>query len=622
MISTSNAVSLVQNAEECFQAVKNGSKEVIKSALLAIKNNRVSMEGLQTSSLQNFQILPTNLQVQALVRFVFKQDALLEDVAEKTGYNSGKEYVVKQLSQALWNLSPVVVDSGSAWIGELMPSLVEVAESYDEDVVFTFFQALKQRLLDLSLEKATEYGWITREEDRAAWPQVLLTWKKSWRELKKQIAENTKLDGFSDEEEEREAQYRDFVVKLNQVFSLLLVKNQDHTFFHVDLPDLKGVCYTGLQSRIEQMIHHAKLGSGCIESDYMVEAHKITRGLRYDILSSRALPAALTLEGVRAEDLLEESSNVHNRVLLRQWANKLYHLGISADPLEQEEPMFAFIAPHLVTVSSAIMSQYYTPEVIKDLLKQAYNALSREKKDGLFAQIIDKYKEDLLLNKTPYIDRMDSLRRLYRSLNAIKNIYSFNNYSNRLKMLHSRFNVMGIAAPFSALTPKELLEVQLKSSSLAYPLFKGESPYAFLKRKDSMDSEEKEKLLSLLSNFKKSESRKVKIAYVVAQKKRITSLVKNLEAHIALENGRLLKSYLENEKGELEPFGAALWGVSAKVLLPVSSVCEGEAKELLCWASKLLLSKAAAEGLKQAPDIYCSLPLDVRNTAAVKAVFR
>ncbi len=403
MISTSNAVSLVQNAEECFQAVKNGSKEVIKSALLAIKNNRVSMEGLQTSSLQNFQILPTNLQVQALVRFVFKQDALLEDVAEKTGYNSGKEYVVKQLSQALWNLSPVVVDSGSAWIGELMPSLVEVAESYDEDVVFTFFQALKQRLLDLSLEKATEYGWITREEDRAAWPQVLLTWKKSWRELKKQIAENTKLDGFSDEEEEREAQYRDFVVKLNQVFSLLLVKNQDHTFFHVDLPDLKGVCYTGLQSRIEQMIHHAKLGSGCIESDYMVEAHKITRGLRYDILSSRALPAALTLEGVRAEDLLEESSNVHNRVLLRQWANKLYHLGISADPLEQEEPMFAFIAPHLVTVSSAIMSQYYTPEVIKDLLKQAYNALSREKKDGLFAQIIDKYKEDLLLNKTPYM---------------------------------------------------------------------------------------------------------------------------------------------------------------------------------------------------------------------------
>ena len=622
MMSISSTSSLVQNAEVCFQAVKNGSREVIKGALLAIKNNSVSEVSLQTSSLRDFQVMPTNLQVQALVRFVFEQDALLEDMAEKTGYNSGKEYVVKQLSQALWNLSPVAVDSRSAWIGELMPSLVAVEENDDEDAVFTFFQALKQRLLDLSLEKATEYGWITREEDRVAWPQVLLTWKKSWKELKKQIDENTLLDGFSNEEEEREAQYRDFAVKLNQVFSLLLAKNQDHTFFHVDLPDLKGVCYTGWQSRIEQMIHHAKLGSGCIESDYMIEAHKIARGLRYDILSSRALPAALTLEGVRAEDLLEESSNVHNRVLLRQWANKLYHLGISADPLEQEEPMFAFVAPHLTTVSSAIMSEYYTPEAIKALLKQAYDALSQEKKDRLFAPIIDKYKEDLLLKKAPYIDRMDSLRRLYRALDATKNIYSFNNYSNRLKFLRSRFELIGLAAPFSALTPRELSEVQLKTSSLAQPLLRGENPYAFLKRKDSMDSEEKENLIGLLNNLKKSESRKVKIAYVLAQKKRITSLVRNLETHIALENSRLLKSYLENERGELESFGAALWGVSAKVLLPLSSACEGEAKELLCFASELPLSKAAAEGLKQAPDIYCSLPLDVRNTAAVKAVFR
>lgn len=621
MSSISSSIYQIQSAESCFQEIQNSSKAIIKSALFAINSRAGYGRKPEEVSLDGALLDPLNIQIKTLVHSVFNHDEILESAAVFSGYESKQDYVVKGLTQALWDRVAVLIDVKNEWLGELVPSLIEARSDYDPDDVFVFFRAIRNRLSELTVEKAEEYGWITEEADRVKWPETIARWENNWKDLRKQIKKNEKLLEFSDDVEERREQYVEIASKLNKIFPLLVEKNQDYDFFNYDVSDLTGVCYTGCQNRIEQMASRAQLENTCEEVDYLTEAHRSSAGLRYEILANRALPAALLLNGTREEDLLEESSNVHNRVLLRQWANKLYHLGIPVDPFEQEAEMFPFVAPHLAAVSSEIMNEYYRADEIKRLLAQSYNKLSSESKDQLLAPIMDRYREDLLLGKVPYIDRMDSLRKLYRSLDRTKKFSSFKNYSKQLKKLHSEFSSQGFTPLFSALTPKESVEMQLRTSSIALSVIRRDDLRNALEERVLSRSEE-ERVVDLINQFENSESREVKVSYLEKQKKRISTLVDNLESHIALENSRLLKSHIEDERGFLEPFGMALWGVAAKVFVPAPINVESEiSEEIIKWASELPLSNGVAKRFAEAPEIYAALSLEMKNSTAVKAIF-
>lgn len=602
-----------------LQIIKSSSSEVIQSALLAIESAELNHQRALTPLRVTLTDDQSN-EISILVSSVFQENNPLLSQANAAGYESTKDYVVAELTQALWDCVQVIPDRDNSGIVFLLPPPEPDPPPLN---IVSIFDVMKDRLENImDVEKARSYNWVISERDAIEWPNKVARCNENYEILKSQVLNNVPRELFSGDPVIRRCQYSTFLNKIHRALEILSSQNEDYDFYDVDIPYLLNNCLTAWETSIDMLSLRA---DPALKGNIFSKAHRIARGLRESVLITYILPSAL--RHLNPQVSQEEIDNVHNKKAAKQWGNKRLRLGFSSEQLGEKEFMLDVLAPHLDFVIREIMEKQYTSSVVLDALKQHYDKQSELDKNLVWDLILDGYKKSLTERTDLYIDPMTVMRTLYQSLEATQRIESFEEYSKALKVIYKRFLEKDLVPPFEAKTPYESIYIALTRTVLQRALSQKKDLHLELDQifqADKITLAQKKELENLIKDFENSESEDSKRCYLREQKSQIAEVISHLDQEIISKNALLLKKMSETPSSKLTPFGAALIGVFTKIVNLPSEINTDLPNRILYWASRLPipteLTIGLVEKLSREPHLYLTLPEEVKRLPEIETL--
>ncbi|MBS0628586.1 MAG: DUF4116 domain-containing protein [Verrucomicrobia bacterium] len=559
-----------------------------------------------------------NYAIRSLVSSVFQENDTRISQIRAVGYESVKDYIISELTQALWDSVEVNPDRNNSGIIFLLPSSKSEINSLD---VVSIFDVMRLRLEEMTEpEKARLNHWVRSDEELLNWPTDIARFKEGYQTLKDQILSNMPRELFSPDPTIRETQYCKFMNKFHQALVVLSQNNEDYDFYDNGIPYLLNHCMTAWEGLADQMTLRA---NPQMKGDIFSKAQQMARGIREDILINRILPIAVMNfdPSIKKEDI----DNVHYKKAAKQIENYRLRLGFSKKDLGEREIVIDVLAPYIDFHIRKIMEKEYTTSVLLQNLKKLYNEeLSEADKNLVWDLILDEYKTELEKEGVLFIDSMEYLSGLYQLLENTQDIDSFEEYSKALKDIREKFVERGLNPSFKIKTPYEFAYENLRVTELQQALFKKRNLRTELERLleiNVITPPRKLQLESLIEAFENLENEDWKAIYLIEQKKRVAEFIKHLGSEIISKNADLLRKLAETPSGKLTPFGVAFIGAFTKIVGPKSNTENDLPNRILNWGFNLPFSDGLIEDLPdrliEEPELYPILPNKLKNLSEV-----
>lgn len=637
------------------QRLKNLPKEQIRVAIEVIRENLISNDGKYPIKAS---IESPNENLSDTVEQIRNDIFALQDVAQvqlhlhQKGFESLSDFALNILEQELANQAQAKINpdhlqaknsvlllvTSQRDLPDPVPNVMQADSGAGElpQQIQSHFEKLKSQIetIMMRLEENPSRDSLNTtnalQEELKELQNTLDFRVQAWKRFETCLKQQPHLKLFSQDPVQRSKQYLDFAYQLNRAFGLLKEKGLEELFFAKDggLYDLPETCLTGWHSRTQGLLTLAglKKGNG---THLSTQAQTIARDLRRYLVSTVFLKRALELMGNKPEIIGGHLSNVHYQQASKQWGNIRWHLAYSTQELGPKELATHVINPYMNQAQAELGLKYSTRELM-EVLKSSFHDLTTDEREGIIQGLVDNYKKACQQEPELLLDPLLIEQNLYQKLKETNTLADPEERLASLKKIKNELQERNIPVSFSLLSLQESLEVELKKLSLAWfnkaskeldKLDSRERAFYLIEIYKNLPEEKKsQEATSIIERIADSLNPDSQAAYLEQQKASLSKAIGVFEDLRLRFNGDLLAKKLATGK-DLEPFGAILWGLAAKIFHNPEHLLDNKLQSILRWTgqTRAFEIEQILEKIEIDPSSYIKMPKQIRELPEVQA---